>query len=686
MIKFNETTTPKYSLDISKDYFFFIKDIFNDYSKYLKQYKTLMVNFSKKLNQLQEKFGQSLIDFDKIKNKYKNSKIKDLYEFISVVPKIVQKLADNFNSSVNGLDPVIQEIDKIISEQINIDKKEEDEIEFDTNKNNLIKCYKTIDKNQSIYLNKMRAFEDAIYKYYSNIENQNQNLPKEKGKKDKDKLDNITSKEQLEQYITQIKKIETQYISSFDSISDIENSFNNISQKCKQDLSKYSLDLTNQFKKLILDTTLILKNSFSEPLVEIAIILESLNDLEKSLDIKKIINESFNTDKTIENKKPKKYMIKILKEPKEIEGTRNPNCNIIDLEDGFKTLEYYKDFATLNTINTLYKNFDLIEKDDKFNYQIEYNKIKSKELAQKILSYADNKKKFEETGNIRVTSEEINNLKELLDDHSNRVIFLMELNNFRATGLYGIPKDIFDLFNDLFELMTNTIGRDKDYHSAKNLIILSQTYYHLDEGIKNYIHDNFKKNKIFKNMKFWEEYIYFTIEKEIIRNIEMDKKNGTLIKKTQKESDDRYATVVFSQLVTVADNMISFDCDSKNIKEIIKPIIKHYNINEESITIIDDILHKNKSNLRKSISLNEEIKKVDINKLIEYYNNFDVFGNKSNLDLNNNDENNDNDDKQNEEINKNEILEDIYNEQEINEKKEEKKEENEGENEDKKEK
>ena len=166
----------------------------------------------------------------------------------------------------------------------------------------------------------------------------------------------------------------------------------------------------------------------------------------------------------------------------------------------------------------------------------------------------------------------------------------------------------------------------------------------------------------------------------------IDKKNGTLIKKTQKESDDRYATVVFSQLVTVADNMISFDCDSKNIKEIIKPIIKHYNINEESITIIDDILHKNKSNLRKSISLNEEIKKVDINKLIEYYNNFDVFGNKSNLDLNNNDENNNNDDKQNEEINKNEILEDIYNEQEINEKKEEKKEENEGENEDKKEK
>ena len=671
MIKFNESTTTKDSLDISKDYFFFIKDIFNEYSKYLKQYKTLMVSFTKKLNQLQEKFGQSLLDLDKIKNKYRIFKIKDIFELISVVPNIVQKLANNFNSSVKGLEPIIQEIDKILSEKINIDKKDEDELEFDSIKNNLMKCYKTIDKNKLSFMNKMSSAEDTILKYYSNIENQN--FLKEKNKKDKDKLDNITTKEQLEQYISQIKKAETQYLSSFDSIIDIEKSFNNISQKYKKDLSNFSLDLTQELKKIILDTTLMLKNSFSEPLSEIAIIFESLNDFEKNVNLKKIIDDSFNIDKNIVKKQPKQYKIKIINEPKMLNGKRNPNCLIFDLEDGFETVEYYKDYATLNTINQLYENFELVEKDNKFNYKKEFNKIKTKEITKKLLSYADDgkKKKFSDTGNIKITQEEINILKDILNDHSNRVIFLLELSTFRATGLYCVPKDIFDLFNDLFIIMTNTIGRDKDFPCAKNLIILSQTYYHLNEGNKgnkHYLQDDLKNNKIFKNIKFWEEYMDFSIEKEIINSIEQDKRNGTLIKKTQKESDDKYANIIFAQLVSIADNMISFGCDTKNVKEIIKPKIKHYNINEESIKVIDDIIHKDKKNLRKSISLSEEIKSIDINKLIEYYKNFDVFGNKSNIDLNNNQ----NDEK----------LEDIYEDKEIViEKKEES---NEGEKDDKK--
>ena len=158
-----------------------------------------------------------------------------------------------------------------------------------------------------------------------------------------------------------------------------------------------------------------------------------------------------------------------------------------------------------------------------------------------------------------------------------------------------------------------------------------------------------QKNEIFQNFKFWEGYTQFTIEKEIIKSIQNDKKNGTLIKKTQKESDDMYATVVFAQVVSVADNMISFNFDTKKIKEIIKPIIKHYNINEESIKILDDIIYKD--NVRKSVFLSDEIKLVDTNKLNNYYQNFDVFGNKSIISSNEN---------QGDEIDKVEKLEDIF--------------------------
>ena len=655
MIKLTERSSLVDSLDLSKDYYFLIKDTFNEYSKYIRQYKIISMNFIKKLSQFQEKFSQPLLDLDRMKNKYKNIKIKDIYELISLFPKIVQKLIDSFNNSATGMDNVIQNLDKILLEKINIEKKEEGELEFETAKNNLGKLYRNIDKNKNFFRNKMSFTEDMVYKYYSIGYKENQNVSEEKNKKErdkkeKDKNDNLITKEQLNASITEAKKSETQYFSSFDSIVDLEKTYNNISQKYKQNLSKTSLNLTHELKQVILDITLLLKASLSDPLNEIALMLEKLNDIEKNNNLSKIVNDSFKINKNIERQKPKLYKLKILKEPKIIDGKRNPKSHIVILEDGFDQLEYFDNYSMLQTINTLYANFDLIEKDKKFNFKKEFNKLQTKELSDKLLSYIKkDKSKITNTGNINLQKEEITKLKELLNEHDNRVVFLQALNTFRAKGLHGIPKDIFDFFNELFILMCNTIGRDKDYHTAKNLIILSQTYYYLDDGNKLYLLEGIQKNEIFQNFKFWEGYTQFTIEKEIIKSIQNDKKNGTLIKKTQKESDDMYATVVFAQVVSVADNMISFNFDTKKIKEIVKPIIKHYNIDEESIKILDDIIYKD--NVRKSVFLSDEIKLVDMNKLNNYYQNFDVFGNKSIISSNEN---------QGDEIDKVEKLEDIF--------------------------
>ena len=84
-----------------------------------------------------------------------------------------------------------------------------------------------------------------------------------------------------------------------------------------------------------------------------------------------------------------------------------------------------------------------------------------------------------------------------------------------------------------------------------------------------------------------------------------------------------------------------------------KPLIKHYNINEESIQIIDQILYKN-NNIRQSMFLNDEIKLLDVNKVYDYYKNFDVFGNDNLVNINENPD---------DEINKAEKLEDIFNNQ-----------------------
>ena len=626
------------SFDLSKDYYYFIRDTINDYTKYIKQYKLVNISLSKKLSQFQEKFGQNLLDKEKLKNKYKNFDIKNIYEITSIVPNIVQQLINNFNFVANALDPIIESLDNIFNEKINMEYK----LEYESIKNNLNKSYKNIEKNKNIFFNKMNYVEDTIYKYYTNKNKNNQNNIDEKNNKN----ENLITTEQLNTVINDGKKLEAQYLSCFDTILDLENSFDEISKKLKLNYSKYSLDLTKKFRKIISDISLILKNNFSEPLNETALMLEKINDFDQKVNIEKIIYDSFRINKLIVKQKPKKYRIKIFKDSIKIKGNKNPKSHINYLEDGLDELTYFEDYPSLNTVNYLYNYFNLVEKDFKLDLKIELEKLQTKNISQQILLYIKkDKNEIKDTGNILISKDEIKKLKELLNAHHNRVIFLQDLNTFRAKGAYGIPKDIFDLWNDLFTLMTNTIARDKDFHTAKNLIILSQTYYYLtEENYKYYMFEILKKNDIFRNYKFWEAYIYFSIDNEIIKTIKNDKRNGTLIKKNQKESDDLYGRIVFAQLVSMADNMINFNFDMKKLKELIKPIIKHYNLNEESITIIDDIIHKN--NLRKSILLNDEIKQFDVNEL---YKNFDVFGS---INLNIIDDPNNNN---------NEKLEDIFN-------------------------
>ena len=639
------------SFDLSKDYYYFIRDTINDYTKYIKQYKLVNISLSKKLSQFQEKFGQNLLDKEKLKNKYKNFDIKSIYEITSIVPNIVQQLINNFNFVANALDPIIESLDNIFNEKINMEYK----LEYESIKNNLNKSYKNIEKNKNIFFNKMNYVEDTIYKYYTNKNKNNQNNIDEKNNKN----ENLITTEQLNTVINDGKKLEAQYLSCFDTILDLENSFDEISKKLKLNYSKYSLDLTKKFRKIISDISLILKNNFSEPLNETALMLEKINDFDQKVNIEKIIYDSFRINKLIVKQKPKKYRIKIFKDSIKIKGNKNPKSHINYLEDGLDELTYFEDYPSLNTVNYLYNYFNLVEKDFKLDLKIELEKLQTKNISQQILLYIKkDKNEIKDTGNILISKDEIKKLKELLNAHHNRVIFLQDLNTFRAKGAYGIPKDIFDLWNDLFTLMANTIARDKDFHTAKNLIILSQTYYYLtEENYKYYMFEILKKNDIFRNYKFWEAYIYFSIDNEIIKTIKNDKRNGTLIKKNQKESDDLYGRIVFAQLVSMADNMINFNFDMKKLKELIKPIIKHYNLNEESITIIDDIIHKN--NLRKSILLNDEIKQFDVNEL---YKNFDVFGT---INLNIIDDPNNNN---------NEKLEDIFNNPKDDDKDEEKKE------------
>ena len=60
------------NMNISREYFTFLKDMYSDLEKYIKQYKIIASEYSKKLVQLQEKYSSPLIEINKSKKRYNN--------------------------------------------------------------------------------------------------------------------------------------------------------------------------------------------------------------------------------------------------------------------------------------------------------------------------------------------------------------------------------------------------------------------------------------------------------------------------------------------------------------------------------------------------------------------------------------------------------------------------------------
>ena len=660
------------NMNTSREYFSFIKDIYIDFTKYMKQYKIVAGDYMKKLEQLQEKFSFPLCDLNKSKKKYLNINTKFLFSITSLLPRIIKQYIENIDLSINGIETTIKTLENIIKEKTSIAINCQDK--YDEARSNLLKNYKNIDKLKDLYMNNISNCEDTIFKYYT-INNkllarQSTQEEKDKNKANKKNIKaikeriknsfeaNQVTKDQINNVIENTKKLEKQYKNSFESTEIYEKNFNELAEESAKVMKNLSCELTLKLKDIILDFIVLLKNGFKMPLSEIDTVLLEITNFKEKSKYEAIINDSYNFNKKLKFAKPKKYKLKCFLEPSTINGKYNPNNHIAIIEDGFEELSFIDDMPTYQTIKEMADNFELIDIEDT-DMKLEEEKMKTRELSQNLLSF---QKAQASERSIMLSEDEINELKNLLDKHHNRVLFLQALSTFRAKGKYDFPLDLYNLMNELFCKVIDTVERDKDFHSAKNVIILSQTYYYLDDGKKIYLQEKIKEYKLFSNVNFWKEYVEFSIEKEIVKSIKSDTKNGTLIKETQKESDDLYANIVFAQLVPISDNMIEFGLDRKKIKDIIKPIIKHYNMSEQFITIIDDVIHKNSE--RKSILLNEEIKQIDYNLLYQNYKNFDSCDKKNNIDENMSDKIYD---KQNEveDFNFNDIYEDIN--EEINE-------------------
>jgi hypothetical protein len=306
-------------------------------------------------------------------------------------------------------------------------------------------------------------------------------------------------------------------------------------------------------------------------------VLTELNEVEK---IEEIIESSYKNNNKLQHVKPIKYKLKIFQK-NDSRGDSLSTNNIVSLEDGFEEMNVIKDENILSTFKTMKQNFELVE-DNNMDLSIEEEKMKVQQLTDKVLSL-ENKKSNK--NNNPPTKEDVDKLNSLLDIHHNRVVFLQKLSEYRNKGKFEIKQQTFDILSRLFNTIINIIERDNDFHSVKNAIILSQTYYIKtdDKDGKRYLQKDIQDNKIFKSKKFWEEFLDYNINKEIATCLRFDYTSGNVMKENKKESDDKISNIAFSQILPYTDNMIEFGLDKKIIREVVFPKMTIYKMSDELI-------------------------------------------------------------------------------------------------------
>ena len=562
------------NINTSINYFCFIKEVFDDYMQCINNYKVITNDYLKKLMMLQDKFKYKLTGKEKDNTKYKNVNTNHIFSLTSPISKIIDKQIENLQMFIDGINGQIENNNKVIKEKEILSNKFQ--LMFEEARKDLLKKYREIDKLRDIYKMNMANTEDMINKYYNKKDN-----------------NNTITKDQMKNMISSTKKIEKDYKNLINSTKLYEETFDSLYLSSLENFKKLSSETSNQMKDSIIDFIVLFKNNVKMQLSEIDMYLPELSDLDEVKVIENIIISSYRKNNKLIHVKPEKYKLKIFQKKNEIEegkeAEENLNTNLmLNLEDGFEEMLLIKDEALIKTIKMMRENFELFE-DNNLNLEIEEEKIKCLQLTQKIFNLENPKSQ-----NNFPTEEEIDQLDKLLDKHHNRVVFLQQLSEFRNKGKFEISQKTFDIFDKLFNTMINTVQRDNDFHSVKNAIIISQTYYIKGEkeNDKIYLQKRIQNNEIFKSQKFWEEFLEFSINKEIVNCVSNDVKSGNILKENRKETEDKMSNIAFSQIVPYTDNMKEFGLDKEIIKQVVFPRMEKYKMSDELIESIKGIIDK----------------------------------------------------------------------------------------------
>ena len=612
------------NLNITDNYYSFLKQKSEDYLKYITYYKIATNEYLKKLSTNHEKYNQKLIE----ERDQKELKKEQIIKLVSTIPKIIEQQIINIGYFVQGVDKNISKLEQILREK----NTEFTEClnNFKDTKNDLIKKYRDVEKIKSNFMSNISSVEETIHKIYTKNNKKKKNNSKLKisifSSSDSNNESVTLFEDQVNSSIQKTKKIEDEYKYNFDMLKKFEKYYIEIAEKSKEKSRKILCEITNSLKDSISEYISFLQSCFKMPLSEIDLHIQGIISYDGYSKFDEIIKSSYINDNHIMSINPEKYTPKIFQTKNSINkinsnnssgglndsvNSNNSSSSSTQVED---ELDINQEEEIFTTIKKMTENFELLDNNN-FDLEVEEEKLRCKYLSLKILSFAPTNKLY--SNQIPpITDEEVEEIDIMLLKKQNRVIFLQKLSQFRTRGIFEIPEREYNILSRLFNKISKLVESEKDYESAINIIILSQTYYTVRNNKKEYLQNILMNNEYFKTKKFWENFIRYSIDKEIISSKKSDEING-VINQDEKETEENYSNIVFAQLVPLNDNMIDFGVDVNIIEEIISPIIKQYKINQELAEVIYSVINNKKlelqNNNNNNININNEININQIN-------------------------------------------------------------------------
>ena len=439
--------------------------------------------------------------------------------------------------------------------------------------------YNHYTKNLSIYNNS----KNSLQKVHHEFENRAKECENLVYNAKKSKMYSLASQEQIlkleskaTESIANTALSEDKYINTLGETNKArENEIN--SQKKIQNMYQ---NIDNDFYSKIKLMFGIFITSLKKMYTGIAIEIDSLADKFNRISIEKDIKDFIEKNKT--DAKPDKPICFIPYKPaadsinySKISSKRKDS---VDLD------------VSLEVIKTFQKIFKHIRTD--LNMDDERKKNRLRLLSNQL---------FKIENNNNFTKKEKDELFGYLKEQKWRNYFIKFLSKLKTKGFKNndvVLKDLIEVFSHILELSE----KEKDYDSAQNCIILSQTIYNENKSKKkDYLIDYIRNNKWINSIEFWEGIIDYMIQKEITKNDEINKN------KDEKEKKSNNKNIVFSQVFSYTNNMAEFNIKIEDIISLIEKFSKKYEIEQEMVNSIIDNVNNIQKNKKKEDEKKEKI-------------------------------------------------------------------------------